>query len=92
MVTEVSFMAWKNIDQRREMVGRVLTAGIQIGPREAKVLGVVFNCSVSAIQADAKVLRAAGSYSIFVSRGQPANPPENTSGLSKNPLVLPRFR
>jgi len=74
------------------MVGRVLTAGIQIGPREAKVLGVVFSCSVSAIQADAKVLRAAGSYSIFVSRGQPANPPENTSGLSKNPLVLPRFR
>jgi len=85
-------MAWKNIDQRREMVGRVLTAGIQIGPREAKVLGVVFNCSVSAIQADAKVLRAAGSSSILVSRGQPANPPENTSGLSKNALVLPRFR
>ena len=92
MVTEVSFMAWKNIDQRREMVGRVLTAGIQIGPREAKVLGVVFNCSVSAIQVDAKVLRAAGSSSILVSRGQPANPPENTSGLSKNALVLPRFR
>ena len=38
------------------MVGRVLTAGIQIGPREAKVLGVVFNCSVSAIQADVKEL------------------------------------
>ena len=56
-------MAWKNIDQRREMVGRVLTAGIQIGPREAKVLGVVFNCSQSAIAADVKALHGADSGS-----------------------------
>jgi hypothetical protein len=76
-------MAHLNIDARRAMVGKVLNAGIQIGPREAKVLGVVFNCSVSAIQADAKVLRAAGSSSILVSRGQPANPPKIRAGSLK---------
>jgi hypothetical protein len=51
-------MAHENIDERRSMVGKILSAGIQIGSREAKLLGVVFNCSVSAIQADVKVLRA----------------------------------
>jgi hypothetical protein len=38
------------------MVGKVLNAGIQIGTREAKLLGVVFNCSASAIQPDVKVV------------------------------------
>jgi hypothetical protein len=41
------------------MVGKVLSAGIRIGPRESRVLAVVFNCSPSAIQADVKVVRAA---------------------------------
>jgi hypothetical protein len=52
-------MAHANIDQRRATVGKVLNAAIQIGQREAKVLGVVFDCSVSAIYADVKLLRAA---------------------------------
>jgi hypothetical protein len=51
-------MAHENIDLRRSMVGKVLSAGIRIGSREAKLLGVVFNCSPSAIQADAKIVRA----------------------------------
>jgi hypothetical protein len=54
-------MAHPNIDERRSMVGKVLSAGIEIGPREAKVLGVVFNCSASAITADAKLLRTLGA-------------------------------
>jgi hypothetical protein len=54
-------MAHPNIGERRSMVGRVLNAGIQIGPREAKVLGLVFNCSVSAIQADVKIAGKEGS-------------------------------
>jgi hypothetical protein len=45
------------------MVGKVLSAGIRIETREAKLLGVVFNCSKSAIQADVKVLRAADTRS-----------------------------
>jgi len=49
-------MAHENIDVRRSMVGKVLSAGIRIGSREAKLLGVVFNCSSSAIQADAKIV------------------------------------
>jgi hypothetical protein len=51
-------MAHQNIDQRRETVGKVLSAGIQIKGREAKVLGVIFNCSVSAITADVKSFKA----------------------------------
>jgi hypothetical protein len=39
--------------------------------REAKVLGVIFNCSVSAIQADVKLARGAAISSC---------PPKNTSG------------
>jgi len=35
-------MARENIDQRRQMVGKVLNAGISIGPREAKVRGLNF--------------------------------------------------
>jgi hypothetical protein len=50
-----SDMAHPNCDERRATVGKVLAAGISIGPREAKLLGVVFNCSGSAIQADAKL-------------------------------------
>ena len=34
----------------------MLSAGIQIKGREAKVLGVIFNCSESAIVSDAKVI------------------------------------
>jgi hypothetical protein len=49
-------MAHQNIDARRAMVGKVLNAGIEVGPGEAKVLGVVFNCSMSAIVADCKLL------------------------------------
>ena len=56
-------MAHPNIDERRSMVGKVLDAGIQIGSREAKVLGVVFNCSQSAIAADVKALHGADSGS-----------------------------
>jgi hypothetical protein len=63
LATEVSFMAHLNIDARRAMVGKVLNAGIQIGSREAKVLGVVFNCSQSAIAADVKALHGADSGS-----------------------------
>jgi hypothetical protein len=51
-------MAWKNIDERRETVSKVLSAGIEIKGREAKALSVVFGCSQSAIQADVKVIRA----------------------------------
>jgi len=72
LVTEVSFMAHLNIDARRAMVGKVLNAGIQIASREAKVLGVVFNCSQSAIAADVKLLRVVPSTS--VSPGRPAKP------------------
>lgn len=54
-------MAHLNIDARRAMVGKVLNAGIQIGSREAKVLGVVFNCSQSAIAADVKIAGKEGS-------------------------------
>ena len=50
-------MAHLNIDARRAMVGKVLNAGIRIGSREAKLLGVIFNCLVSAIQADVKAIR-----------------------------------
>ena len=45
--------------ERRATVGKVLSAGIQIKGREAKVLGVIFNCSGSAICADVKVIRPA---------------------------------
>jgi hypothetical protein len=31
---------------------------IEVGPREAKVLSVLFDCSISAIRADVKVIRA----------------------------------
>ena len=51
-------MAWKNIDERRETIGKVLSAGIEIGSREAKVLSVLYSCSPSAILADAKVVKA----------------------------------
>jgi hypothetical protein len=54
---KVKGMAHPNIDSRREAVGKVLTGGIQIGSREAKVLGVLFGCSESAIVSDAKSWR-----------------------------------
>ena len=50
-------MAWQNIKERRETVGKVLQAGIEIRDREASVLAVLYNCSASAIRADAKFLR-----------------------------------
>jgi len=51
-------MARENIDQRRDSVRRILSAGLEIKGREAKVLSVLFGCSVSAIKSDAKVVRA----------------------------------
>ena len=50
-------MAHPNYKERRETVGKVLAAGIQIGTREAKVLGVLFSCHPSAIQADVKAIK-----------------------------------
>jgi hypothetical protein len=51
-------MAHPNIEERRETVGKVLSAGIEIGSREARVLSVIFGCSASAIVADARLVRA----------------------------------
>ena len=54
-------MAHENINQRREMVARILSGGIKIGPGEAKCLAMVYNCSASAIQADVKIAGKEGS-------------------------------
>jgi hypothetical protein len=58
-----------------------LSAGISIGGREAKVLSVLFGCSVSAIKSDAKVVRADAIRS---------SPPGNASGgiVSPSPSQL----
>jgi hypothetical protein len=42
------------------VVRRILSAGLEIKGREAKLLGVVFGCSKSAIQADVKVISKEG--------------------------------
>ena len=56
---ELALPSARNLDAQRTTVGKVLNAGIRIGPREAKLLGVVFGCSQSAIQADVKVVPVA---------------------------------
>jgi hypothetical protein len=52
-------MAHPNCDERRQAVERILSAGISIGGREARILSVLFGCLISAIKSDAKVVRAA---------------------------------
>jgi hypothetical protein len=54
-------MAWKNIDERRSAVSKVLEAGYRIGPNEANILGIIFSCSSSAIKADVKIAGKEGS-------------------------------
>jgi hypothetical protein len=53
-------MAHPNCDERRQMVGRILSAGISIKEREARLLSVMFSCSPSAIKADVKAVRSTG--------------------------------
>lgn len=49
-------MAWKNIDQRRAEVARLLSYGLTLDKRLRLALCEKFRCSESAIRSDIKLL------------------------------------